>query len=73
MESSSATLVATEEGFQPVFFEPRPLRNLLLIDEATSLGPITDMKVANLTQEEIPQIYCLTGRWVPGCGCVDAC
>ncbi len=45
MESSSASLVATEEGFQPVFFEPRPLKNLLLIDEMASLMPITDMKV----------------------------
>lgn len=35
----------TEDGFQPVFFEPRPLRNLLLIDEMASLMPLTDMKV----------------------------
>ncbi|KAG2431599.1 hypothetical protein HYH02_013292 [Chlamydomonas schloesseri] len=62
VESSSASLVATEEGFQPVFFEPRPLKNLLLIDEMASLMPITDMKVANLLNEEIPQIYALTGR-----------
>ncbi len=45
MESSSATLVQSEEGFQPVFFEPRPLRNLVLIDELTSLMPVTDMQV----------------------------
>ncbi|GLC59841.1 hypothetical protein PLESTB_001541500 [Pleodorina starrii] len=62
VESSSATLVQTEEGFQPVFFEPRPLKNLLLIDEMASLMPITDMKVANLLNEEIPQIYALCGR-----------
>eukprot|EP00198_Chlamydomonas_reinhardtii_P011963 XP_001701300.1 nuclear pre-mRNA splicing factor, component of splicing factor 3b [Chlamydomonas reinhardtii] len=62
VESSSAQLVATEEGFQPVFFEPRPLKNLLLIDEMASLMPITDMKVANLLGEEIPQIYALCGR-----------
>ena len=36
----------TEEGFQPVFFEPRELRNLLLIDELESLCPIMDMKVS---------------------------
>ena len=35
----------TEDGFQPVFFDPRPLKNLLLIDETSSLMPITDMKV----------------------------
>ncbi|KAG2485365.1 hypothetical protein HYH03_015856 [Edaphochlamys debaryana] len=62
VESSSAQLVQTEEGFQPVFFEPRPLKNLLLIDEMASLMPITDMKVANLLNEEIPQIYALCGR-----------
>ncbi|KXZ43846.1 hypothetical protein GPECTOR_79g125 [Gonium pectorale] len=62
VESSSAALVQTEEGFQPVFFEPRPLKNLLLIDEMASLMPITDMKVANLLNEEIPQIYALSGR-----------
>ncbi len=45
MESSSATLVQTEEGFQPVFFDPRPLKNLLLVDELPSLMPILDMKV----------------------------
>lgn len=56
VESSSATLVETEEGYQPVFFEPRPLRNLLLIDEMASLMPITDLKVANLLNEEIPQV-----------------
>ncbi|KAL6757658.1 CPSF A subunit region-domain-containing protein [Haematococcus lacustris] len=62
VESSSAQLVQTEEGFQPVFFDPRPLKNLLLVDEMPSLMPITDMKVANLLNEEIPQIYAISGR-----------
>jgi len=62
VESSSATLVETEDGYQPVFFDPRPLKNLLLVDEMSSLMPITDMKVANLLNEEIPQIYALCGR-----------
>lgn len=61
VEASSSTLVQTEEGFQPVFFEPRPFKNLVTIDEMPSLMPIIDMKVANLTSEEIPQIYCLCG------------
>ena len=46
VESSSATLVQTEDGYQPVFFDPRPLKNLLLADEMPSLMPITDMKVS---------------------------
>lgn len=62
VESSSASLVQTEEGFQPVFFDPRPLKNLQLVDEMPSLMPIMDMRVDNLLQEEIPQIYCICGR-----------
>lgn len=45
MEASSAELTETEEGFQPVFFDPRPLRNLRLVDEVESLSPIMDFKV----------------------------
>lgn len=45
VESTSATTVATDEGYQPVFFEPRPLKNLAPIDEMESLSPIMDMKV----------------------------
>lgn len=62
VESSSATLVQSDEGYAPVFFTPRPLKNLVLVDEMPSLMPLTDMKVANLLNEEIPQIYALTGR-----------
>ena len=35
----------TEEGYQPVFLEPRALTNLELVDRMDSLAPITDMKV----------------------------
>ena len=45
VESSSSGTVLTEEGYQPVFFDPRPLKNLLPIDEMESLAPIVDMKV----------------------------
>ena len=44
-EASSATLMETEEGYQPVFLEPRALTNLELVDRMDSLAPITDMKV----------------------------
>ena len=46
MESSSAATIATEEGYQPVFFDPRPLKNLLPVDEMESLSPIMDMKAS---------------------------
>eukprot|EP00873_Tetraselmis_striata_P011542 jgi/Tetstr1/431806/TSEL_021301.t1 len=62
VEASSESLMETEEGFQPVFFSPRPLTNLLLIDELDSLSPVMDMKVENLLEEETPQIYALCGR-----------
>ncbi|PIA27981.1 hypothetical protein AQUCO_07400081v1 [Aquilegia coerulea] len=62
VESSSSTLMETEEDFQPVFFQPRGLKNLIRIDQVDSLMPIMDMKVANLFEEETPQIFTLCGR-----------
>lgn len=62
VESSSATLMETEEGFQPVFFQPRGLKNLVKIDDIESLMPVMDMKVSNLFEEETPQIFALCGR-----------
>lgn len=62
VESSSANLMETEEGFQHVFFHPRKLKNLVQIDEIESLMPIMDMKVANLFEEETPQLFALCGR-----------
>ncbi|GAV77061.1 CPSF_A domain-containing protein/MMS1_N domain-containing protein [Cephalotus follicularis] len=62
VESSSANLMETEEGFQPVFFQPRGLKNLRRIDQVESLMPIMDMKVVNLFEEETPQIFTLCGR-----------
>ncbi|GKA11715.1 spliceosome-associated protein 130 A [Tanacetum coccineum] len=61
VESSSATLIETEEGFQPVFFKPRRLKNLFRIDQVKSLMPILDMKVANLFEEETTHIFTLCG------------
>ncbi|GJX15335.1 spliceosome-associated protein 130 A [Tanacetum coccineum] len=62
VESLSATLIETEEGFQPVFFKPRRLKNLVRIDQVESLMPILDMKVANLFEEETTHIFTLCGR-----------
>ncbi|PRQ45551.1 putative transcription factor WD40-like family [Rosa chinensis] len=62
VESSSASLMETEEGFQPLFFQPRKLKNLVRIDQVESLMPIMDMKVSNLFEEETPQIFTLCGR-----------
>ncbi|XP_010939835.1 spliceosome-associated protein 130 A [Elaeis guineensis] len=62
VEASSATLMETDEGFQPVFFSPRGLKNLIRIDHIESLMPVMDMKVMNLFEEETPQIFTLCGR-----------
>lgn len=62
VEASSSTLMETEEGFQPVFFQPRGLKNLVRIEQVESLMPIMDMKIANLFEEEAPQIFTLCGR-----------
>ncbi|ERN13109.1 hypothetical protein AMTRI_Chr11g93760 [Amborella trichopoda] len=62
VEASSATIMETDEGFQPVFFQPRGLKNLIKIDQVESLMPIMDMKVINLFEEETPQIFTLCGR-----------
>ncbi|KAE9451386.1 hypothetical protein C3L33_16710, partial [Rhododendron williamsianum] len=62
VESSSATLMETEDGYQPVFFQPRKLKNLVRIDQVESMMPIMDMKVANLFDEETPQLFSLCGR-----------
>ena len=62
VQASASTLMETEDGFAPVHFEPRGLQNLALIDEAESLSPMLDLKVANLLGEEIPQLYAACGR-----------
>lgn len=62
VEASSATLMETDEGFQPVYFQPRKLKNLVRIDQVESLMPIIDMKITNLFEEETPQIFSLCGR-----------
>lgn len=75
VETSSAIMAATtrEDGggggggsrsecIPPVFFDPRELKNLEMIDKVGNLGPLIDMKVANLLGEEVPQIYATCGR-----------
>ncbi|KAL2455059.1 Alkaline/neutral invertase [Forsythia ovata] len=59
VEASSDTLMETKEGFQPVFFQPRKLKNLVRIDQVESLMPMMDMKVINLFEEETPH-FCVS-------------
>merc|ERR1711962_1599987 len=50
-----------EEG-DTFFFAPRPLRNLVLVDELESLSPILHTQIADLANEDTPQLYCACGR-----------
>lgn len=62
VEASASKLIKAESGFEPVLFEPRALKNLLLIDEIESLSPVCGMSVANLFEEETQQMFALTGK-----------
>ena len=64
VETSSATLKETEEGFQPVFFEPRLLVNLRLVDEVENLSPIMDIKVTFLPLAMRPNLCCALAHTV---------
>ena len=61
VESSSAEIMQTEEGFAPVFFDPRPLTNLVLIDELESLSPVLDMQACVLPPRSMAAHMC----WSP--------
>ena len=60
-ESSSRSLVETDQGYQPVFFDPTPLRHLVPIDRLESLCPTLDLQCHELLGEETPQLYALCG------------
>jgi splicing factor 3B subunit 3 len=49
------------ENDDRIFFRPRPLRNLVSIDELPNAFPVTDMVVENFFQEETPQIVTTCG------------
>lgn len=48
--------------YTPVYFYPRPLENLALVESVDSMNPLVDCKVANLTGEDAPQIYTVCGN-----------
>ncbi|KAI9055492.1 hypothetical protein LZ554_000445 [Drepanopeziza brunnea f. sp. 'monogermtubi'] len=49
------------EPYTPVYFHPRPAENLSLVESIDSMNPLMDCKVANLTEEDAPQIYSICG------------
>lgn len=50
-----------EEG-DTFFFAPRLLKNLVMVDELHSYAPILGCQVADLANEDTPQLYLLCGR-----------
>lgn len=51
-----------QDDFSDVQLLPRALRNIIPVDELDSYAPMTDCKVLNLTDEDAPQFYALSGR-----------
>ncbi|OAA57849.1 nuclear mRNA splicing factor protein [Niveomyces insectorum RCEF 264] len=48
--------------YEPVYFYPRPAENLALVESIDATNPMLDCKVANLTDEDAPQIYSVCGN-----------
>ncbi|KAK2070300.1 hypothetical protein P8C59_004806 [Phyllachora maydis] len=48
--------------YNPVYFHPRPLENLVLVEGIDAMNPLLGCKVANLTGEDVPQIYSVCGN-----------
>ncbi|XP_057291635.1 splicing factor 3B subunit 3-like [Hydractinia symbiolongicarpus] len=60
-EFSSVMASELDEG-ETFFFHARDLQNLVLVDEMESLAPIMHCQVADLANEDTPQLYAACGR-----------
>ncbi|MGH0143997.1 UNVERIFIED_CONTAM: hypothetical protein FKN15_014899 [Acipenser sinensis] len=60
-EPEFSSAMPLEEG-DTFFFQPRPLKNLVLVDEQESLSPIMSCQIADLANEDTPQLYVACGR-----------
>ena len=54
------------EPYTPIYFHPRLAENLSLVESIDSMNPLMDCKVANLTEEDAPQIYSICGTGARG-------
>ena len=50
-----------KDPYTPIYFHARPAENLSLVESIDSMNPLMDTKVANLTEEDAPQIYSICG------------
>lgn len=60
-EPEFSSAMPLEEG-DTFFFAPRVLKNLVMVDEMPSYAPILSCQVADLANEDTPQLYLLCGR-----------
>jgi len=60
-EPEFSSAMPLEEG-DTFFFAPRQLKNLVLVDEMESLSPVMACHIADLANEDTPQLYALCGR-----------
>lgn len=60
-EPEFSSAMPLEEG-DTFFFQPRPLKNLVMVDEMECLSPILHCQIADLANEDTPQLYSLCGR-----------
>lgn len=60
-EPEFSSAMPLEEG-DTFFYAPRQLQNLLLVDELDSLSPIMACQIADLANEDTPQLYTVCGR-----------
>lgn len=60
-EPEFSSAMPLEDG-DTFFFAPRTLRNLIMVDELPSFAPILSFQVADLANEDTPQLYMLCGR-----------
>lgn len=49
------------EPYTPIYFHARAAENIILVESIDSMNPLLDCKVANLTEEDAPQIYTICG------------
>ncbi|XP_022082283.1 splicing factor 3B subunit 3-like [Acanthaster planci] len=60
-EPEFSSAMPLEEG-DTFFFAPRSLKNLVEIDQMESLSPIMNCQIADLANEDTPQLYVASGR-----------
>ncbi|KAJ7365143.1 Splicing factor 3B subunit 3 [Desmophyllum pertusum] len=60
-EPEFSSAMELEEG-TTFFFTPRGLKNLVLVDEMESLAPVMSCQIADLANEDTPQLYAACGR-----------